>query len=75
VGREGGGRGKGRREEGSREREGGRESGRRRKGERRERGGDEKGRVGGRGDDGQEDLLLAVGWAEGVWWEGTEFED
>ncbi len=36
------------------------------------------GREGGRegeGEDGQEDLLLAVGWAEGIWWEGTEFED
>ena len=49
-------------------------------GRREERGGREEwgGREGGRegeGEDGQEDLLLAVGWAEGIWWEGTEFED
>jgi hypothetical protein len=39
-------------------------------------GGGEEGGGGGRGGGQlQEDLFLAVGWAEGVWWEGTEFED
>jgi len=61
----GGGEEGGRREVGKREEEGG---------GRREEGGMGEGRGEGDGEHRQEDLLLAVGRAKGVWWEGTEFE-